>query len=142
MLFFLSFVVLFLYIHFLSSSRLTRMAFFAFFHIFFDYHSYYTFFSFVHFFLYSLFASLRLSHMNFFLLLSFFLQLRFALFTGDLTLFELVSSFSWFITNFAFHFYGSWKIDCWIIVSAICEISSEVKLTTAVRSNEFCGVTR
>ena len=65
--------------------------------------------------------------MNFLLLSSFSLKLQFVkfdfLFTEDLTLFELVSSFSWSTANSAFCFPSSGKTDCRIIVSAVSQIS-------------------
>ena len=83
---------------------------------------------------------------NLFLFLSFSLKLRFVnfdfLFTGDFTLFELVFSFCWSIANFAFCFSSPRRTDCWVIVSAVSEISLETELTPTVPSNEFGGATR
>ena len=64
------------------------------------------------------------------------------LFTGDLTLLELIFSFCWSIANFTFCFSSSSRTDCQTIDSAVSEISSEVELTPVVPFNEFGGATR
>ena len=54
-----------------------------------------------------------------------------------ITLSELVSFFFWSTAKFAFCFASSWKTDFRIIVSAVCEISSEIELTPALSFNGF-----
>ena len=112
--------------------------------ILFFYHAF-MFFVFCHLFLTVLFHLQVITH-NFFLFLSFSLELRLVnfdfLFTGEFTLLELVFSFYWFIANFTFCFSSSSRTDCRIIDSAISETSSEVELTPAVQFNGFGGAAR
>ena len=133
MLFFFSFVASIFKCSFCLSPRLSHIVSFLIFLYFLNYsfllyhrgcHPLFFFFCYPLFYMFFFFSSLMLSRINFFLFLSFPLELHFVnfdfLFTEDLTLLRSGFSSSWAITNF-FFFSSFWRID-WLQKLSLAEM--------------------